>query len=160
MIPAFDQNMELPTGRYLATIGEFEQRFVNTFPSSATRAKIYEGWRRRREELQSIVRVEQEWIDGSFVTGKSNPKDIDVVTFILAHEIDAIPISDRQRVLELTCGNHPKIVFGCDSYLATVLPEDHPFYNEFLRYRGYWDNQWSRSRTGSQKGYVEVRAEQ
>ncbi|NNN19409.1 MAG: hypothetical protein HKL84_06090 [Acidimicrobiaceae bacterium] len=149
----------MPPGRYLATASEFEQRFVNTFPSSATRAKLYGGWRRRREELQSLVLIEQEWIDGSFVTGKSNPQDIDVVTFILAHELEALAIPDRQRVLELTVLDHSKIVFGCDSYLVVAHQEGHPSYDQFLYCRGYWDNWWSRSRTGSQKGYVEVRAE-
>lgn len=94
MIPAFNEHGVLPAGRYQAMPDEIEQRFVLTFPTSLTRKNIFDGWRRRREQLLELVQVEQEWIDGSFVTSKRDPSDLDVAVFIDGQKFDNLPIPD------------------------------------------------------------------
>ncbi len=73
-IPAFDGRGNLPVGEHDATLDEVEKRFGTT--------------RRRRElfvNLRMIVglldvrAVDGIWIDGSFVTHKHRPSDIDMV---------------------------------------------------------------------------------
>jgi hypothetical protein len=157
LIPGFNGDGVLPHGRYQATIDEVEHRFVAPFVASATRKNIYDGWRKRREELLSIVDVEWEWVDGSFVTAKSNAGDIDVATFIDGTKLAALTIPQRQRVSDLTIGPHPRITFGCHSFLVVILDELHPQFSAYLQQCGYWDRQWSRDKTAPGKGYIEVR---
>lgn len=160
MIPAFTDEGVLPPGRYDTDVGEVESRFVMTFPRSLTRADIYDGWRRRREELASIVEVAAEWVDGSFVTSKRDAGDIDVVVLADATEIEALNQEEKQRLAALVTGAHPQIAFGCHSFLLPVRPEGHPDYEKYLRMRGYWDEFWSRRRdSDGQKGYLEVRGQ-
>ena len=158
MIPDFDMNGVLPPGRYLATVLEIEHRFVATFPTSLTRRPIFQGWHRRREELFSLVEVECEWVDGSFVTSKREPGDLDVVAFVSATEIAALTFADRARVVGLTHGAYPQIAFGCHSFLTVVVDESQPAeHHNYLMTRGYWDRWWSRDRSVAPKGYLEVR---
>ena len=157
MIPSHSAEGLLPHGRHTASVVEIEQRFVNTFPTSLTRRSLLDGWRRRSEELKSIVDIESEWIDGSFVTTKRDPRDIDMTTFVLMESWNALDVASRQRVALLTQGPELKIQFGCDSYLIIIPPDGDPSEANYLYWRGYWDRQWSRARSGSPKGYVEVR---
>ncbi len=158
MIPAFNEHGVLPGGRYQATPDEIEQRFVLTFPTSLTRKSIFDGWRRRREQLLDLIQVEQEWIDGSFVTSKRDAGDLDVAVFIDGQTFDNLPVSDRQKVLALTAGPGPLLQFGCHSFFIAVWPHTHARHAEYLHSSGYWDRLWSRDRTAPEKGYLDVRS--
>jgi hypothetical protein len=158
MIPAFTEDGILPPGRYAATPGEIEQRFVTLFPTSMTRRGIFDGWRRRREELLDLVAIEAEWLDGSFVTAKRDAGDVDIVTLIRQNVFDALTLPDRQRVMKLVDSPGTTLLFGCDSYVLAVVDEGHPNYNLYLNRRGYWDRWWSRfNGVPDRKGYLEVR---
>lgn len=157
MIPAFNHHGVLPAGRYPTQVGEVERRFVQMFPASPTRTDLYAGWRERRGLLFGVVVVHSEWLDGSFVTAKSDARDVDVVTYIEASHLAALPIPDRQRVLELTVGSRPQLEFGCHSFLVVMYPEPHAQHQQYLTERGYWDRWWSRHRTAPEKGYLDVR---
>lgn len=74
MIPEFDTLTDnLPPGIYPATIEEFEERFV----INNQREMLYEGLKRLMEDLKAIG-CKTIYVDGSFVTMKIRPKDIDV----------------------------------------------------------------------------------
>lgn len=158
MIPAFNEHGVFPAGRYQATPDEIERRFVLTFPTSLTRKNIFDGWRRRREQLLDLVQVEQEWIDGSFVTSKRDPGDLDVVVFIDGQTFDNLPIPHRQKVFALTAGPRPLLQFGCHSFFVAVWPHTHARHADYLHSSGYWDRLWSRDRTAPEKGYLDVRS--
>jgi hypothetical protein len=157
VLPAFNQHGVLPPGRYPASPDEIEQRFVLTFPTSLTRKVIFDGWRRRHEELLDLVAVEQEWVDGSFVTAKRDAGDIDVAVFINGDDVNGLSLADRKRVAELTYGLIPKLRFGCHSFLVLVWPEGHPGHDAYLRSSGYWDRKWSDDKIAPEKGYLDVR---
>lgn len=62
-----------------------EQFFVEGFPTSATRGRLFDAYRQYTKLLRDTLptgAAMTQWIDGSFVTGKRNPNDIDLVTFI------------------------------------------------------------------------------
>lgn len=157
MIPSFNGHGVLPPGRYNASPQEVEHRFVDTFPNSATRRDIFRGWRSRREALTALIALECEWIDGSFVTSKSDAADIDVATFIRYEDLVALGVPQRQQVQDLTSGARPMLMYGCDSYLVVVLSEGHPQHGNYLAQRGYWDRWWGKHSAPSGKGYIEVR---
>ena len=94
-----------------------------------------------------------QWIDGSFVSTKSKPNDIDIVTFIdfKIHE---------KYFKEIT--NLQKQFTGLDTYFVKIFPENHSSEFVYKLDRTEWDFQFSFSRknpkTGksSKKGFVQI----
>ena len=64
----------------LATL---ETYFVTAFPKSRTRKRLFENYLRYIYRFQDeVFPFFEQYINGSFVTKKENPKDIDIVTFL------------------------------------------------------------------------------
>lgn len=60
-----------------------EAYFVTAFPKSKTRKRLFENYLSYIYRFQDeVFPIFEQWIDGSFVTQKENPKDIDIVTFL------------------------------------------------------------------------------
>ena len=72
MIPTPNAIGELPPGMHTATLEEVEAVFVTT----PRRRRLFEGLRRALQNLQAAG-VRHVFIDGSFVTTKADPNDID-----------------------------------------------------------------------------------
>jgi len=72
MIPAFDSRGSLPPGVYETTLAEIEERFG----FNDHRKCLNEGLKEAIITLQSAG-VRRVWIDGSFVTNKPDPDDVD-----------------------------------------------------------------------------------
>ena len=73
MIPIFESSGNLPQGIHVATIEEFEARFSNTIK----RKQLFE----KLIEIIDLLRkfdCEAIYVDGSYVTNKRLPKDIDI----------------------------------------------------------------------------------
>ena len=69
----------LPEGRHPMSIEVLRQQCVERFPLSRTRAKIMAGLAEVIERLIQHRVVGELWVDGSFLTEKINPGDVDVV---------------------------------------------------------------------------------
>jgi len=76
LIPDFD-NGKLPKGIHLATLQEFIERFVK----GVKRKQLYQGLEKLIADLKSVG-CQIIYIDGSYVTSKIQPNDIDVVGMI------------------------------------------------------------------------------
>lgn len=74
-IPALNDSGELPPGEHNASLDEIEDRFGR---ANERRRELMRGLRAAAANLIE-ARVRKLWIDGSFVTRKQNPKDIDGV---------------------------------------------------------------------------------
>jgi hypothetical protein len=72
MIPAPNAIGELPPGMHLATLAEVEAVFVTT----PRRRRLFEGFRLAIQNLHAAG-VRRVFINGSFVTTKADPNDID-----------------------------------------------------------------------------------
>ncbi len=60
-----------------------EQVFVEAFPESQTRLKLFVHFLRYLEVFKSRVsRRFTVWVNGSYVTRRLNPKDLDFVVFL------------------------------------------------------------------------------
>jgi hypothetical protein len=157
MIPAFRADGSLPVGRHVGTPSHVEQRLVQSFPQSVTRRALHRGWRDRREELQDLVGIEVEWLNGSFASSKRDPADIDLTTFIDAARLEAVSEDDRKRILDLVQGLGAWLTSGCHGFLVPVRPEGHALRYLYEQARDGWERWWSHDRSGADKGFVEVR---
>ncbi len=61
----------------------FESVFVSNFKNSDTRKKVFQNYLSYIHDFKNQISNNfYQWIDGSFVTSKLNPNDIDIVTFL------------------------------------------------------------------------------
>jgi hypothetical protein len=71
-IPEFDTKGNLPPGVYVVSLTNIEKRFsLNT-----KRKKLFNGLKKALGNLKAAG-VKKIWIDGSFITSKEKPNDID-----------------------------------------------------------------------------------
>lgn len=74
-IPEFNKAGELPPGEHEATLDDIEERFGKANPQ---RRQLMAGLGRAAANLFG-ANVRKIWVDGSFVTAKAKPNDIDGV---------------------------------------------------------------------------------
>lgn len=140
---------------------EFKTFFVDDFAGrSKTRETLFESYlaylNAFREEVSTTF---VHWIDGSFVSNKRNPGDIDLVTLLdyETYEKKEALIEDKYR------GEKAQTKFGkIDAYFVKVYPKDHDryFITEYdLVYWRSWftETKKNRARKKFKKGFVEIR---
>ena len=116
----FDQHGFLyPHSGQSTDTANFYSQFVANFPTSRTRATLYHEWTKYNQLLRKEVGDSfEQWINGSFVTSKLNPKDIDVVSFIPAHLYER-----HEGVLDKFWSDTWEDE-GVDAYIVRVYPPD------------------------------------
>lgn len=103
-IPKLNQNGELPPGEHLATLEEVDSVFGH---STEQRKKLMAGLRAGASNLQAagVCRI---WINGSFVTEKADPNDIDgcweYTTGIALEKVDPVFLSESRAPMKTKYG--------------------------------------------------------
>ena len=94
MLPAFNDDGVLPPGVWPCELAELAQRFA-VFRITERRLQLYGNLENLlRETLRTGV-VAEVIIDGSFVTAKEEPNDIDLVLGLLpGFDLEAAPFLD------------------------------------------------------------------
>lgn len=130
---------------------------MHGFPQSRTRQGLFDNYLVFMEELRQVVPSGfQQWINGSFSTRKTDPNDLDLVTFLdfETYEAKGDEIEKLRQVKFNSKG-------GIDCYFLQVFPEGHRY-----RIRTQMDTiEWldlfshARPRPGQKKlpkGFVEL----
>ncbi len=148
-----------PSGKNPMSFEAFEALFVKPFEETSSRKSIFEDYRKFLLDFRAQVTTNfTQWINGSFVSNKENPADIDFVTLIdldvyQRHETTI----DRNFRLHWAKAKYPKV----DAYTLKILPSDHENFR-FLRYDlQYWEEWFGNSRPNRanrtfEKGFVEI----
>jgi hypothetical protein len=152
----------LPAGIHDATVSTIQSTFVNAFSANERRRQIFDGWITFRSLVRSLVQVDDEFIDGGFVTGKPTPKDVDVSLWISADNLMSMDAT-RQRILDDLIAN-ARLNYKVDAYTVPHCPPGHPL--EAVYQSMLWtEDYWSRCRdkrgllhpeSGPRKGYVRL----
>ena len=140
MIPNFRNDGYLPDGLHLATEAEITFRF-----GSSTKQRRRLALRIRRWiELSRSVAANRLFVDGSFVTEKPDPNDVDAVVWLADDFVDRVSRGNIEAV-EL------------EAMLLTRRPEEI-FAAEDRRDWDDWVEFFSRTREddGRRKGLVEI----
>jgi hypothetical protein len=118
---------------------------VRPFADSQHRESLLSPLLALLAEVSSVSIITEVWIDGSFVSDKEKPNDVDIVLWYSA----ASSISPRElRVYrELKDNNLMMSHYRCDVYLAK---------NGDDKLRRYWENWFGRDRTGQTKGIIRI----
>lgn len=83
----------LPKGIYRLTLEEVENHFVDG--KSQRRQDIFEEFKVHLRDIHETRCCLNHWIDGSFVTLKENPGDIDTLTEFDGVKVDELGIKDK-----------------------------------------------------------------
>ena len=121
-------------------VDTLEAYFVTAFPKSTTRKRLFENYLRYIYRFQDeVFPFFEQYINGSFVTKKENPKDIDIVTFLdyEVYQKRGDKVLDKFWSFSLEDD-------GIDAYLVMDYPKNHPLHKETLDAKVIWTNLYSR----------------
>jgi hypothetical protein len=145
----------LPPGPNPASVEDVESALVSEFPTSTTRRRIFDHWVELRAAIGALATLRQQWVDGSFATSTTDPRDIDLATFFFGEELDALSARDQMLMRGLVAGPTSRVP-DCDSYAIIEYPKGHPMRAAFERARAYWEQWFGMDRGGTPKGFAEV----
>ncbi|HVL99006.1 MAG TPA: hypothetical protein VM324_06925 [Egibacteraceae bacterium] len=155
-IPDFDDAGNLPPGRHESTEDEIAERLVGAFSTSTTRTAIFQYWRQHRRALDELVEVRCQWLDGSFVSAKTDPADVDIVTVVEGSSFDEMPPHRRLLVTSLIGGHYTEDFWQCDAYPVVAYPRGHLGHPKFRIACERWEDYFGHDRDGSPKGFLVV----
>jgi hypothetical protein len=145
MIPSFDQNGNLPEGIHDCTVDEAGERF-GSFQRAVQRRQLWDRFVEFMVEVMECGLVDAILVDGSFVTAKAEPNDIDLVLLVSAnHDFAADLQPSAYNVLSKRRVNRR---FGFDLLVARADSE------EYRRYVGFF--QQVRLEPGRKKGILRI----
>ncbi len=156
---SFDERGNLnPYKKIEISSKNFKEFFVDSFDRNSTRHGIFKRYEEYTQRFaQKITGNFRQWINGSFVSNKVNPKDIDLVTLIdyqIAEEKDDFIRNEfiKQAVLRN---------YGIDAYLIVTYPENHPLHFCTKSDLLYWSDWFTKSKIDRKrkrypKGYIEI----
>jgi hypothetical protein len=134
---------------------ELEEEFVLPFTSSNTRGKILEGHNNYIIELFQILEQNFfQWLDGSFVTQKLDPNDIDVINFVHYSELTNEKVNSLRRFL--THVGNPKDEFKVDGFLVPVYEPTDPRFSFTQAKYNEWRLFFGKDRNGNPKGLLQL----
>ncbi len=141
-----------PLGFHPLTLGEVEEECVKKFPLSSSRPGIFAGLAAFVERLEKDGVPGEIWLDGSFLTEKINPKDIDIVLKVAGAVYDA-GTPEQRAAIDWVVENQ-KLTLHCELYVLFEYPDDHPLHTTGKWLYSYWHRQWGFSREDEPKGIV------
>lgn len=153
----FDQNGFLkPYGPIPADLDQLELVFVEEFTTSTTRRGHFERFREYNTRLRAYLPDEfLQWVDGSFVSRKTNPNDLDVLTFVPTAIYGPNERAFKELKEEFKKGTGGRV----DAHVIQVYAENHRYrvryesdYIEWLHIWGY-----TSTRPRNPKGFVELK---
>ena len=138
------------------TLAELHEYFVERFPQSQTRARLYNNLMRYLKILNVFVGLHGVLVNGSYVTAKVNPRDIDISPVIDGMAFKALSLDHQKAVEHLIDHNSglPQILRCHSFYTVFVYPEGHRLRREnnttFQNGKAFW----SRAKGGKEKGFL------
>ncbi|MEE0934620.1 MAG: hypothetical protein U0L42_03010 [Methanobrevibacter sp.] len=122
----------LSHGIYELSLAEVENEFVKG--KSQRRKDIFDCYKFHLAEIKATGCCLNHWIDGSFVTLKENPNDIDTLTEFDGQKVDNLGIKD---VIDRIIFDAPLKTGGyCHSFLIYKFPKYRKQdYEEYLKYK-------------------------
>lgn len=143
-----------PLGFHDLTLDGLEQVCVDSFSLSVSRRPIMDGLREFVKTLTDAGQAGKLWVDGSFLTEKIDPDDVDVVLPCDGQSYNSGP-PEYRKMVDWVIANQ-KATLKCDSYVFFEYPQGAPLHVEGEWWRVYWHAKWGFSREEDPKGIVVI----
>lgn len=129
----------LPKGFHPLDIDGMRKICVEAFPENARRVEIMSGFELIYESLQSAEIPGEIWIDGSFLTKKVDPDDIDFVV-MTPNAIFDDGTPEQKSLIDWLIDNEddPKKSFRCHSHVELMYDQESPLHYLTFATRNHW----------------------
>ncbi len=156
---AFDLRGNLqPYEKVSLSLEEFEDFFVNRLPDNSRRRYIFARYLNFVHDFSEQVSQHFiQWVDGSFVTARERPNDIDFVTFVDYQLFEA----KEKLIHENFRLAGAKKKYEVDAYTVRQYPEEHVKYMLYRSDWVYWYHWFSQTKKNRikkkyPKGFIEI----
>ena len=142
----------LADGLHPKTPEELQALCVDGIPLSMSRARLMAGLRAMIDLLTADGICGDLWVDGSFLTEKLEPEDIDVVLEVTAAMLTGATRPQADRLTWFSSRNNTDVEqkrrdYSCDCYFFWEAPG-------LKSMRAYWLRQFGRDCSNNPKGIV------
>lgn len=141
----------LISGIHTLTMSELENLAVKPFPMDLRRATLFDSFTKWQDSLRALGIAGKLWVDGSFLTEKFNPSDIDCYSLNLSMA-RTLTTLEMQQLDKLLSNKDAKAFYGLDFYLDQATTPEEVF-NKEAYWKGVFGFQHDRI---SVKGFVEL----
>ena len=137
----------------------FKENFVDSFLSNSSRYKLYEKYQRYLNELSALLSGPYyQWIDGSFVSTKANPKDIDLVTIVDYRDYER----HLPKIESRFTGSKAREFYQVDAYIVPDYPVGHRKFVFTKSDKSYWQSLFGKTRVNRakkqyDKGFIQLK---
>lgn len=151
----FNNKGLLDPGLHLCDMNDFATMFNSDFVTSQSRANIFNELLSFLQNIITMYNLYEVWVDGSYVTNKVNPNDVDIVLYF--EVLDYIKIQPQWNIIR----NVAKIDAYCacavnQNSQSTLSPAD---INTITNKRNYWKGQFGYDRSDNPKGIIIIKAD-
>ena len=158
MLPGFDPEYVevfmplLDPGMHPMSIADLRLLCVedSRFDLSTSRAPLMDNLEEVLGRLQAVEIEGKVWIDGSFLTEKIDPDDVDLVVALTSTFIEAATPSQTTTIEWIYSNLYD--TYKCHSFTFTTYPEGHPYYLDGVWNHDFWMTQWGFDRSNNPKG--------
>ena len=137
-------------GIHSKTEPEIQSELIDCFNDNSTRATIWSRFNTFLDEVRKIGIDFEVWLDGSYVTDKEEPADIDAVFFFRQADLNNLD-NTQTKYVEFLFGKPTKHIikarYQSDVFLAPL---------EDQNLRSYWRGWFGFTRTEVPKGIVRL----
>ena len=134
----------LPAGKHHLSLAELEELAVVPFSSEGPRSALFNDLTSLVQRLSTFGIKCELWVDGSFLTEKPDPADIDLTIVIGRVDFDLMPSAMKNQVIMLCSKSHP-LNASLDCYIVDNGDQSR---------LAYWDIMWGSDRDNAPKGYI------
>jgi hypothetical protein len=145
----------LPPGLHEIEWEELRRLCVDDFPNSTRRSYLAEALEEIFDGFTDFAITCEVWIDGSFVTTKLDPADVDMVFVIdsgVVATADEAALAWVNRVAQ-----NLRDESLCDTYVSIRFPKEHPDFDIGFARLQYWLSVFGYHGSSQEKGIAVVR---
>lgn len=146
----------LPVGLHPLTMVALGGLCVGRFPLSSTRLEIMSGLDAAIQKLVDAKMAGDLWIDGSFLTEKIDPEDVDLTLRLTCEFVEGCSVAQQEMIAWFNQAEVLKQPYHCHSFAWVDFPHGHPLYWEGEWDRAFWIRQWGFSQRNVRKGIAVV----
>ena len=136
----------LPPGLHDKSLAQVYDLCVAPFPASSTRSVLFAGLTDFCAAVASFCVPVEIWVDGSFVTDKLDPNDVDIVAQVDQSRFDVLPPEQQEALFNLFWQQQEiRESWHVDAYIFPAGDQEQV---------AFWLNLYGHSRTGEAKGII------
>lgn len=144
----------LAPGKHTMSLQALHSIAVLPYPNSVRRPLLFRELERLHGDVCRGGLVCELWIDGSFLSDKPEPDDIDVIFSCFGRDFDLLPAPLKDNILKVLNGGKAYSPY-LDTYICFRFLKDDPRYKADKS--NYWAGLWGKGWDDWLTGYVVIK---